>query len=154
MERIDAEVDRELERFGAPAVMVSVLRVWPVAVGETIARNAWPSRLARDGTLHVATSSSTWAFELSQLGPSILERLGEAMGEDAPEALRFGPGRVPEPARDQTADHAAQVLEPTAEARAEADRLAAAIDDPGLRERVARAAALSLSGAPSGRSIW
>jgi len=46
------------------------------------------------------------------------------------------------------------VLEPTAEARAEADRLAAAIDDPGLRERVARAAALSLSGAPSGRSIW
>ena len=30
-----------------------------------IAANAWPARIARDGTLHVATSSSAWAFELT-----------------------------------------------------------------------------------------
>jgi predicted nucleic acid-binding Zn ribbon protein len=40
--------------------------------------------LARDGSLHVTTSSSAWAFELTQLAASILERLQERLGESAP----------------------------------------------------------------------
>ena len=97
MDRLQNEVKRELSRFGAPARMVAVLEVWPAAVGDVIAANAWPARIARDEVLHVATSSSVWAFELSQLAGSVLERLGELLGEEAPRGLRFSPGRLPEP---------------------------------------------------------
>jgi len=62
MERIGNEVRRELGRFGSAGQMADLVAAWPGAVGETVAANAWPARLARDGTLHVAAASSTWAF--------------------------------------------------------------------------------------------
>ena len=34
---------------------------------DAIARNAWPLRIGRDGTLHVAAASATWAFELDRM---------------------------------------------------------------------------------------
>src|SRR5207244_2018561 len=77
--------------------MVEIVRAWPVAVGEQIAQNAWPARLARDGTLHIATSSSAWAFELTQLESKLLERLRGEIGDKAPAAARFAPGKLPEP---------------------------------------------------------
>ena len=61
-ERIGDEVQRELSRFGPAEGMTEIVRAWPEAVGEQIALNAWPARLSRDGKLHVATSSSAWAF--------------------------------------------------------------------------------------------
>ncbi len=73
-DRIGADVQRELARFGPAEGMSEIVRAWPGAVGDQIARNAWPARLARDRTLHVATSSSAWAFELAQLEPKLLER--------------------------------------------------------------------------------
>ena len=73
MERLDSEVRRELERFGPiEGDTAAIARAWPDAVGETVARNAWPSRLSRDATLLVHTSSSTWAFELGRLAETIL----------------------------------------------------------------------------------
>ena len=62
---------------------------WPAAVGEQIARNAWPARIARDGTLHVNTSSSAWAFELAQLEAAIREKLGDSGAGEGP--VRAGP---------------------------------------------------------------
>jgi len=70
---------------------------WPAAVGDAIARAAWPQRVSRDGTLVVATSSSTWAFELGRMAPEILEKLREAVPGAVPTALKFVPGPVPEP---------------------------------------------------------
>ena len=64
----------------------------------TIARNAWPARIARDGTLHVATSSSAWAFELAAARADDARKLRDAVGEDAPVELRFAVGPLPEPA--------------------------------------------------------
>src|SRR5690349_9590766 len=95
MERLERDIHRELGRFDGlpPAQLQRLVEIWAEAVGETIAANAWPARLARDGTLHVATSSSVWAFELAQLAPQILEKLGD----DAPKALRFALGHLPEP---------------------------------------------------------
>ena len=75
--------------------MPELLEAWPGAVGEMVAANAWPARIARDGTLHVNTSSSTWAFELAQLAPTIAERLRQELGESAPKALRFAVGHLP-----------------------------------------------------------
>ena len=53
MERIGGEVKRELSRFGTTGAMTELVGAWPATVGETVAANAWPARLARDGTLHV-----------------------------------------------------------------------------------------------------
>ena len=96
-ERIGDEVRRELSRFGPAEGMTEIVRAWPEAVGEQIAQNAWPARLSRDGKLHVATSSSAWAFELAQLEPTLLEHLSEALGARVPTGLRFAPGKLPEP---------------------------------------------------------
>ena len=75
VERLDREIRGELSRFGPQGGMPELLAAWPDAVGPMVAANAWPARIARDGTLHVNTSSSTWAFELGQLAPTILEEL-------------------------------------------------------------------------------
>jgi hypothetical protein len=122
---------------------------WPAAVGEQIARNAWPARIARDGTLHVHTSSSTWAFELEQLATDIRARLGKL----APPRLRFAPGPLPEadtPKSDRTPH---DVPAPSADELAAASKLAAEIGDEKLRKLVARAAAASLAKTRSGRTF-
>jgi hypothetical protein len=144
VEQLGGEIRKELSRFGPQGGMPELLEAWPEAVGEMVAANAFPARIARDGTLHVNTSSSAWAFELTQLAPTILERL-QGLGRNAPKAIRFAVGHLPEPAAPADADRAAEVPEPSREALQTAAELAAAIDDEELRERVARAAALSLS---------
>ena len=153
MERIEPEVRRELARFGAPGGMPRLLEAWPDAVGPEIARNAWPARIARDGTLHVAASSSAWAFELSQLAPEILARLRDRLGEDVPPALRFAPGHVPEPDETSFEVRPSTRLDPAPEERARAALVANEIRDEELREKVQRAAAASLALGRSGRPV-
>ena len=69
--------------------MAELLERWPGTVGEAIARNAWPARIARDGTVHVSTADSVWAFELGQRAAELAERL-------AVPKVRFAPGPLPE----------------------------------------------------------
>ena len=157
MDRLDGEIRKELRRFGPAGAaadasgMVAIVRAWPAAVGESVARNAWPARLTRDGTLHVHASSATWAFELGRMSVEILERLRAEAGEDAPPGLRFVPGPIPEPASDPEARGLSETPSPAAEDVAEAAEIAAAIGDEGLRATVARAAAASLARSRSGR---
>ena len=101
MERIGREVERELARGGSrDAIPLAALTAaWPEVVGDAIARQAWPLRIARDGTLHVATSSATWANELGFLAGEIVERLRARLGPDAPTRLRCAVGPVPESRR-------------------------------------------------------
>src|SRR5205814_486575 len=89
---IGGQVRRELARYGPAAGMADIVRAWPELVGEEVARNSWPARIARDGTLHVHTSSSAWAFELGQLAPTILGRLRETLPQTSTPALRFAVG--------------------------------------------------------------
>lgn len=146
MDRIEHEVKRELARFGpVEGAIVEIVRAWPAAVGDTVARSAWPARLGRDGTLHVNAVSSTWAFELGRLAETILEQLRRELGAAAPPALRFAPGPVPEPRIEEGARALENALEVAPAHRAEAARIAAGIEDEELRELVARAAAASLS---------
>ena len=154
MERIGSEVERELARGGARDALplASVTAAWRTAVGDPVARNAWPLRLARDGTLHVATSSATWATELGLLAGEIQGRLRAALGGDAPPRLRFAVGPVPESGPDEVADatRARPTPVPPGVAR-EAASAAAAIEDPELRELVLRAARASLGRPASDR---
>ncbi len=143
MKKLGDEVSRELGRFGAAEGMTRIVDAWPGAVGPTIARNAWPARIARDGTLHVNTADSVWAFELGHSAAEIAERL------DVP-AIRFAPGPLPgaEPA---PAAPAAPV--PTPEHEAEAATLVAPIEDETVRGTVQKALLLSLARAAGERSL-
>jgi len=146
---LGVSVRGELDKLGPGGAIVDLVRVWPAAVGEQVARNAWPARVARDGTLHVATSSSAWAFELGHLEPEIRARLGP----HAPQRLRFAPGPLPEGHESDSKTAKAIPPKPTFEEWAEAERIGARIEAEELRNLVTRAAAASLANARSDRSF-
>jgi len=150
MDRVGDAVRRELGRFGPAAGMAPLVGAWPAAVGPEIARNAWPARLARDGTLHVHTTDSIWAFELKSRAEEIRGRLGE----HAPARLAFAPGPIPEPLEPPSEEARSSVREPDATHVAKADSLVRVIRDEDLRKVVAKAAALSLANADNDRSFW
>ena len=153
LERLGEEALRELGRFESAPGLLELVTAWPEAVGAEIARNAWPARLARDGTLHVSTSSSTWAFELTQLEAGVRDQLRAKLAEDVPKRLRFAPGPLPAAAPESAEAAPRERRVASAKARSQAEALAAGIDDEELRETVARAAAASLERAATDRSV-
>ena len=153
MKKISTDVAGELGRFGPAAGMVRIVEAWPGAVGPTIARNAWPARLARDGTLHVATSSASWAFELAQLEADVLRRLRAATGKDAPPKLRFAVGKLPELGSEDDDRGDRAPVTPGPEELRKAAELAAEISDEELRKVVAKAAAQSLARSADDRAF-
>jgi hypothetical protein len=153
MERIGNDVRSELGRFGPAGGMAEIVAAWPEVVGDSIAANAWPARLARDGTLHVSVSSSPWAFELAQLEPEIAARLAHALGEERLRRLRFAPGPLPEPSAQNVRKEERFSPRPSAADRSEAAKIAAPVQDSELRELISRAAAASLARASSDRPL-
>jgi hypothetical protein len=116
---------------------------WPEAVGEAISRNAWPSRIARDGTLHVNTADSIWAFELAHRAAEIAARLGV-------DAVKFAPGPL---ADAEVAPPAPPVPLPSADDVRQAAEIAAPIGDENLRKSVEKAVSLSLARDSVDRSV-
>ena len=153
MERLDASLRGALRGAGVPdaGALTAVTRVWPEVVGDAIARAAWPQRIGRDGTLLVAASSASWAFELGLLADEILAKLVPAVGQGAPTAIRFSPGPVPEPPAPVASPGPALPPEIDAATRQLADELTAGMADGELRATIARAAAASLAKAASDR---
>jgi hypothetical protein len=149
MDRVERDVKRELGRFGPSSGMAPLVEAWPAAVGPEIARNAWPARIARDGTLHVHTQDSIWAFELTTRGEEIRSRLGKV----APRRMAFAPGPLPEPPLAPAEEVRRRPPEPTPEHVAKADSLTRGIRDEELRKVVAKAAAASLSRDDNDRSF-
>ena len=90
MDPLADEIRSELARFGPQAGMAELVERWPDAVGPAIARNAWPARIAKDGTVNVNTADSVWAYELGQRGAEkrkICERVysrGHRFQEESP----------------------------------------------------------------------
>jgi hypothetical protein len=139
---IGPEIRKELSQFGPQAGMAELLERWPGAVGADIARNAWPARISKDGTVHVSTADSVWAFELGQQAREIAERLGVTK-------LRFAPGPLPEP----DPGPAPPAVQPTVADDARAAEIAAGISDENLRESVQKAVRMSLARERSDRHI-
>ena len=144
MERLGDQVRTELRRVGADAGAGDVATAWPAAVGDEIARNAWPARTQPDGTLVVHVRDSIWGFELTQRGGEISERL------PGRPRLRFVPGPLPDAVPESTPE---QLLEATPEQAREAAELAAGIEDPELRESVAKVIKMALARASGDRSV-
>jgi hypothetical protein len=144
MERLGDEVRSELRRVGADSGAGDAVTSWPEAVGEEIARNAWPARTQPDGTLVVHVRDSIWGFELTQRAGEISQRL------PGRPRLRFVPGPLPDAAPEPLPP---QPLEATPEQASEAATLASGIEDPELRESVAKAIKVALARASDDRSV-
>jgi len=134
MDPLADAIRSELGRFGPQAGMAELLDRWPAAVGPAIAQNAWPARISNDGTVHIATNDSVWAFELGQ-------RAGEIAAALAAPKVRFAPGPLPAPEPAP----AAPPLEVRPEEAELARAIASAIDDEKLRESVQKAVSFSLA---------
>jgi hypothetical protein len=114
--------------------MAEVVERWPAAAGPGIARNAWPARIARDGTVHVHTADSIWAFELGQRAGEIAARLGVP-------AVRFAPGPLPE----AEAEAPPSTVRPSPVDLERAQAIASSIEDEDLRETVRKAVSFGLA---------
>ncbi len=144
MDQIGEEIRAELRRVGADSGAGDVVTAWPSAVGEEIARHAWPARTQADGTLVVHVRDAIWGFELTQ-------RAGEISGRlPGRPRLRFVPGPLPAATPDAASP---APLEATPEQAREAAALAAGIDDPDLRESVAKVIRAAFARAPDDRSV-
>jgi hypothetical protein len=144
MEPLGAEVRLELHRVGADSGAGDVAAAWPAAVGGEIARNAWPARTQPDGTLVVHVRDSVWGFELTQRAGEISERLPGFP------RLRFVPGPLPEPGPEPRPP---RVPEATPAQAREAAELTSGIEDPKLRESVAKVIKAALARASDDRSV-
>jgi len=135
MDPLGPDIRSELARYGPQAGMAKLVERWPEVVGDAIARNARPARIARDGTVHINKADSVWAFELGQKAAEIAGKLGV-------EKLRFAAGPLPE--ADQEEALVAPV-ETTPEDEERARAIASSISDRNLRESVQKAVSLSLA---------
>jgi hypothetical protein len=117
------------------AGLAELVERWPDVVGPGIARNAWPARIARDGTLHIATADSVWAFELGHRAGEIAQRMDVVK-------VRFAPGPLPS---DAAVTVEQEAVLPTAEDSRRAAEIAASIEDESLRQSVQKAVSLGLA---------
>jgi predicted nucleic acid-binding Zn ribbon protein len=69
-------VEQLRDRVSPDTPLAEVQRVWPEAVGATIAAEAVPTA-ERGGVLTVSCSASVWAHELDLMSVDILKRLNQ-----------------------------------------------------------------------------
>jgi hypothetical protein len=145
MDPLADDVRRELRALGPNAAMSETTAAWPAAVGAEIARNAWPARFRRDGTLVVHCRDAVWAFELGHRSAEIAPRLPGSP------PLAFVPGPLPEPGAPEEPPPGPPAA--TLEEQRRAAEWAASIEDEELRQAVQRAAAASLARGADGRRV-
>jgi predicted nucleic acid-binding Zn ribbon protein len=73
--------------------IVRLVRIWPESVGEAIARRTEVVSL-KFHTAVIKVSGAMWIQELNLMKPQILDRVREALGDDAVRDLRFVQGRL------------------------------------------------------------
>jgi predicted nucleic acid-binding Zn ribbon protein len=76
------------DRAAPKTGLASIQSAWPEAVGDHLAAVATPVS-ERAGTLTIECADSVWAQELDLMQGQLLERLREALGDQAPKALKF-----------------------------------------------------------------
>jgi hypothetical protein len=144
MEPLGTEIRAEMHRVGADSGAGNVGTAWLAAVGAEIARNAWPARTQADGTLVVHVRDAIWGFELTQQATEISGRL------PGRPRLRFVPGELPDMAPDLPPPRRPEA---TPEQVRAAASLAATIEDPNLRESVAKVIKAALVRMSDDRSV-
>ncbi|HKO38316.1 MAG TPA: DUF721 domain-containing protein [Solirubrobacterales bacterium] len=77
-----------LRRVAPQTPLAAIQAAWSNAVGEQLAAVATPVS-EKDGTLTIECAEAVWAQELDLMQATLIERLREEVGEQAPDALRF-----------------------------------------------------------------
>jgi predicted nucleic acid-binding Zn ribbon protein len=80
-----------LQQAAPKTPLAAVQTAWVAAVGDQLAAVATPVS-EREGTLTIECADAVWAQELDLMQETLLERLRDEVGEQAPEALRFRVG--------------------------------------------------------------
>ncbi len=78
--------------MGRQLQQYQVWGVWREAVGETVARHAWPSKIQK-GLLFVHVSDSMWMQELQFLKEMVKEKINRRVGEPVIKDIFFVLGR-------------------------------------------------------------
>lgn len=77
-----------LQRAAPKTPLAAVQTAWASAVGDQLAAVATPVA-EREGTLTIECADAVWAQELDLMQETLLQRLRDEIGNQAPEALRF-----------------------------------------------------------------
>ena len=93
---IGLALDALRDEWEPDTLLAAVQRVWPATVGATIADAAQPTA-ERGGVLTVSCAASVWAQELDLMGPTIVERLNQALSDGGIERLRCVATPAPRP---------------------------------------------------------
>jgi predicted nucleic acid-binding Zn ribbon protein len=83
-----AAFSKALQEAAPQTPLAAVQAAWNSALGEQLGAVATPIS-ERAGTLTVECADAVWAQELDLMQETLLQRLREALGEQAPQALRF-----------------------------------------------------------------
>jgi predicted nucleic acid-binding Zn ribbon protein len=77
-----------LQRAAPKTPLAAVQTAWASAVGDQLAAVATPVT-EWEGTLTIECADAVWAQELDLMQETLLERLRDQVGDQAPKALRF-----------------------------------------------------------------
>ena len=138
---------RATRRFakGSDSVLTSVRAAWAEASGPGTVNHAYPIRRSRAGVVTVACADAVWAQELDMRTDELMGRLARILGDpDAVAGLRFVVADHAIPSPDPGPREAVDLPPPAPDSVAAGEAVAQSIDDPALRDLVARAAARSI----------
>jgi hypothetical protein len=121
-----------------------IFGVWSKVVSERVGRNAAPVRYAR-GVLTVHTVTSAWANVLQLESMQLLARLRARLPGIPLQRLSFRVGHLPEPPEAVRREPEPTPLLPLSEMPEALARELARIGDDTLRDKLTRAAAVSLA---------
>jgi predicted nucleic acid-binding Zn ribbon protein len=77
-----------LQQAAPKTPLAAIQAGWSAAVGDRLAAVAAPVS-EREGVLTVECADAVWSQELDLMQETLLQRLREELGEQAPRALRF-----------------------------------------------------------------
>lgn len=128
-----------LPSLGIPARLkeYSIMKSWPVCVGEAVARKCSPERLV-EGILHCSVVSAPWITELSYQKRDITARVNRELGEQVVRDIIFRLGTVSQPSLPSK-KRVRPVCEVSGAELAEIEQTASVIKDDELREAVKKA---------------
>jgi predicted nucleic acid-binding Zn ribbon protein len=75
------------DELAPETLLADVQRLWPAAVGPSIAAQAVPTA-ERGGVVTISCSASVWAQELDLMAPQIVARINSVLSRGAVQRLR------------------------------------------------------------------
>jgi predicted nucleic acid-binding Zn ribbon protein len=89
--RLSFAIDGLAAALAPATTLARVQQTWEQAVGPRVAAAGRPTA-ERDGVLTVTCSDAVWSAELDLMGPDLIERLNEELGEKLIQRLRCRTG--------------------------------------------------------------